>query len=79
MLRLLAQAEAYCPAPVVGRFAAALAAAPALPPHAAVDGVWAMLRLDWQVRPWSHSAPPPPSRTKWTRLIHPSVLIGHVL
>jgi len=23
-------------------------------------------------------APPPPSRTKWTRLVHPSVLIGHV-
>ena len=22
--------------------------------------------------------PPPPSRTKWTRLVHPSVLIGHV-
>ena len=20
---------------------------------------------------------PPPSRTKWTRLVHPSVLIGH--
>ena len=57
MLRLLAEAEAYCPAPVVARFAAALAAAPALPLHAAVDGVWAMLRLDWQVRPWSHSAP----------------------
>jgi len=32
----------------------------------------------------SHGAPPdgahrrPPSRTKWTRLVHPSVLIGHV-
>ena len=24
------------------------------------------------------SPPPPPSRTKWTRLVHPSVLIGHV-
>ena len=24
------------------------------------------------------TAPPPPSRTKWTRLVHPSVLIGHV-
>jgi hypothetical protein len=23
-------------------------------------------------------APPPPSRTKWTRLVHPSVLTGHV-
>jgi len=23
-------------------------------------------------------APPPPSGTKWTRLVHPSVLIGHV-
>jgi hypothetical protein len=23
-------------------------------------------------------APPPPFRTKWTRLVHPSVLIGHV-
>jgi hypothetical protein len=23
------------------------------------------------------SPPPPPSRTKWTRLVHPSVLIGH--
>ena len=23
--------------------------------------------------------PPPPSRTTWTRLVHPSVLIGHVL
>jgi len=23
-------------------------------------------------------APPPPSRTKWTRLVHPSVLSGHV-
>jgi hypothetical protein len=23
-------------------------------------------------------AAPPPSRTKWTRLVHPSVLIGHV-
>ena len=22
--------------------------------------------------------PPPPSRTKWTRLVHPSVLFGHV-
>ena len=22
--------------------------------------------------------PPPPSRTKWTRLVHPSVLTGHV-
>jgi len=22
--------------------------------------------------------PPPPSRTKWTRLVHPSLLIGHV-
>ena len=22
--------------------------------------------------------PPPPSRTKWTRLVHPSILIGHV-
>ena len=26
----------------------------------------------------SHAPPPPPSRTKWTRLVHPSVLIGHV-
>jgi hypothetical protein len=25
-----------------------------------------------------HGAPPPPSRTKWTRLVHPSVLTGHV-
>ena len=25
-----------------------------------------------------HAPPPPPSRTKWTRLVHPSVLIGHV-
>ena len=24
------------------------------------------------------SPPPPPSRTKWTRLVHPSVLTGHV-
>jgi len=24
------------------------------------------------------TAPPPPSRTKWTRLVHPSVLTGHV-
>ena len=23
-------------------------------------------------------SPPPPSRTKWTRLVHPFVLIGHV-
>ena len=29
--------------------------------------------LRQQARP-----PPPPSRTKWTRLVHPSVLIGHV-
>jgi len=26
----------------------------------------------------SLSLPPPPSRTKWTRLVHPSVLTGHV-
>ena len=25
------------------------------------------------------SSQPPPSGTKWTRLVHPSVLIGHVL
>jgi hypothetical protein len=25
-----------------------------------------------------HSAVPPPSRTNWTRLVHPSVLTGHV-
>ena len=24
------------------------------------------------------SPPPPPSRTKWIRLVHPSVLTGHV-
>ena len=24
------------------------------------------------------ATPPPPSRTKWTRLVHPSVLTGHV-
>jgi hypothetical protein len=24
------------------------------------------------------ASPPPPSRTKWTRLVHPSVLTGHV-
>ena len=29
------------------------------------------------VRP-CRAPPPPPSRTKWTRLVHPSVLIGHV-
>jgi len=28
------------------------------------------------VRP--HTPPPPPSRTKWTRLVPPSVLTGHV-
>ena len=28
--------------------------------------------------PNSRPAPPPPSRTKWTRLVHPSVLTGHV-
>jgi hypothetical protein len=26
----------------------------------------------------AHAPPPPPSRTKWTRLVHPSVLTGHV-
>jgi hypothetical protein len=25
----------------------------------------------------SQALPPHPSRTKWTRLVHPSVLIGH--
>ena len=31
--------------------------------------------------PWGPETlppPPPPSRTKWTRLVHPSVLTGHV-
>jgi hypothetical protein len=28
--------------------------------------------------PAAQVACPPPSRTKWTRLVHPSVLIGHV-
>ena len=28
--------------------------------------------------PTSARPPPPPSRTKWTRLVHPSVLTGHV-
>ena len=32
------------------------------------------LRDTSAVRP---ARPPPPSRTKWTRLVHPSVLIGH--
>ena len=27
---------------------------------------------------WDSDPPPPPSRTKWTRLVHPSVLFGHV-
>jgi len=27
---------------------------------------------------WFCDRPPPPSRTKWTHLVHPSVLIGHV-
>ena len=26
----------------------------------------------------ARSAPPPPSRTNWTRLVHPSVLTGHI-
>ena len=30
------------------------------------------------LRPKRSPPPPPPSRTKWTRLVHPSVLIGHV-
>jgi len=38
--------------------------------HAARGG-W-VIRSGQTVRP-----PPPPSRTKWTRLVHPSVLIGH--
>ena len=39
-------------------------------------------RRRWARPPWPMSAarappPLPPSRTKWTRLVHPSVLIGH--
>ena len=35
---------------------------------------------DWSATERVRGAPPPPlpSRTKWTRLVHPSVLIGHV-
>jgi len=33
---------------------------------------------EFPVRPPARAPPPPPSRTKWTRLVHPSVLIGHV-
>ena len=33
------------------------------------------VRDQWRRR---GGAPPSPSRTKWTRLVHPSVLIGHV-
>ena len=39
-------------------------------------------RRSWRARRASARStpppPPPPSRTKWTRLVHPSVLIGHV-
>jgi hypothetical protein len=35
-------------------------------------------RLGLDVRAVGGPSPPPPSRTKWTRLIHPSVLTGHV-
>jgi hypothetical protein len=45
---------------------------PALP-AAAADEILALLQH--QARPLR--PPPPPSRTKWTRLVHPSVLIGH--
>jgi hypothetical protein len=46
----------------------------------------ALLPSPHAARPACSSAPPrlrppppsPPSRTKWTRLVHPSVLIGHV-
>ena len=31
------------------------------------------------LRPKRSPPPPPPSRTKWTRLVHPSVLIGRLV
>ena len=36
------------------------------------------LRPDRARQPRNPECPPPPSRTTWTRLVHPSVLIGHV-
>ena len=45
---------------------------PALPP-ARPQSVSLTLSLSLYQPP-----PPPPSRTKWTRLVHPSVLTGHV-
>jgi hypothetical protein len=45
---------------------------------AETETVWrdvaACMLVALQARP----PPSPPSRTKWTRLVHPSVLIGHV-
>ena len=71
------------------RFAAAPGGAPARADlsarFAAAGGGHTRLRgfsprgLSAARREWAgRASPPPPSRTKWTLLVHPSVLIGHV-
>jgi hypothetical protein len=39
---------------------------------------WHVLRTPDGAAAGAVAPPPPPSRTKWTRLVHPSVLTGHV-